>query len=150
VGIESTVLDLTGDIPRVLRPGAVTVEQLRDALGEVETPKIVSQAASPGTSAAHYAPRTPAELVDARQIASRLCNARTAMAVMCFDAAGIQPPHRAIIMPRDAAQYAARLYEALRQADSTACAAILIERPPTQGELWTAIHDRLRRATTNR
>lgn len=58
VGIESTVLDLTTDIPTVLRPGAVTVEMLSEVLGEVvASGKVIKIAKSPGMKYTHYAPK---------------------------------------------------------------------------------------------
>lgn len=147
LGIESTVLDLTSFPPRVLRPGSVTVEQLRGIIPDVEAPPIATQAASPGTTALHYAPRTPAELIASSQLHERLQHSTGPMAVLALDVTGIAPPHRAIVMPRSPAEYAQSLYRALREADSLNCVRILIEQPPAHDELWRAIHDRLRRAT---
>ncbi|OEF99888.1 threonylcarbamoyl-AMP synthase [Vulcanibacillus modesticaldus] len=60
VGVESTVIDLTGDVPMVLRPGGVTIEELQEVLGEVKLdPAIVGQKEqprSPGMKYRHYAP----------------------------------------------------------------------------------------------
>src|SRR5688572_29815393 len=72
VGIESTVLDLSGDAPRVLRPGAVTREQIESLIGPMEVMKdsvteVTLPATSPGQHAVHYAPRTPAYRFDASQ-----------------------------------------------------------------------------------
>jgi L-threonylcarbamoyladenylate synthase len=50
-------------------------------------------------------------------------------------------------MPREPVAYASALYLCLREADSLGRSLILVERPPATGGLWTAIHDRLRRAT---
>ena len=69
VGIESTVLDLCGDRPRLLRPGAVTLEQLRAALGEVEVVGDEARPSAPGQLASHYAPEHPLRL-DATAVAS--------------------------------------------------------------------------------
>ncbi len=146
IGIESTVLELTEPTPRVLRPGAITVERLREVLGEVDAPPVTTQLASPGTSLWHYAPRTPAELVDAAQLAQRLAIGWPA-AVLCFDPESVKPPHVAVAMPRSAEPYAARLYDALRQVDASGLSRILIERPPETHGQWAAIFDRLRRAT---
>ena len=145
IGIESTVLEMTGPTPRVLRPGSITVEQLREVLGEVEASQITAQQASPGTTPRHYAPQTPAELVDAVQLAQRLA-AGSPAAVLCFDPASVKPPHVPVPMPRSAEQYAARLYDALRIADATGLSRILIEQPPETRGQWAAIFDRLRRA----
>ena len=73
------------------------------------------------------------------------------VAVLTFDASLVPPGHIAIEMPRDAASYAAKLYDALRAADArTNVREILIERPPTHGDLWQSIYDRLQRATTQK
>ncbi len=61
VGIESTVLDLTTDIPTVLRPGAVTADMISEVLGKVSSAgKIIGVAKSPGMKYEHYAPTVPA------------------------------------------------------------------------------------------
>ena len=147
LGIESTVVDLTGDVARLLRPGSVGIEHLRAMLGEVAAPDSVTQAPSPGTSLRHYAPQTPTVIVDAADLAARLAEAPAAATVLCFDAAGVPIPHRAIAMPATPEAYAARLYAALREADATRPERILVVRPPSVEGLWKAVHDRLGRAT---
>jgi len=150
-GIESTVLDLTTAPPRLLRPGAVTLEELRDALGAVDAPSIESQAASPGTSPRHYAPRTPARLVGADELVRAVDRVAGRVAVIGFadacEAIARRDGVAVIVMPEDPARYAADLYETLREADALDASAILIERPPESEGLWRSIHDRLRRAT---
>jgi L-threonylcarbamoyladenylate synthase len=152
VGIESTVLDLTSAVPRVLRPGAVTLDQLRAVIGEVEAPYITQQVESPGTSASHYAPHTPAELVTADELKDRLAHATKGdqLVALTFDPSLVKPPHVAIAMPSTPVEYARVLYSALRQADRLNCQRILIEQPPREGDAWQAIHDRLARATHRR
>jgi len=147
LGIESTVVDLTGDVARLLRPGTVGIEQLRAMLGEVAAPDPVAQAASPGTSLRHYAPRAPTAIVDAAALAGRLAEASAPTTVLCFDAADVPPPHRAIEMPATPQAYAARLYAALREADRARPEGILVVSPPSVEGLWKAIGDRLQRAT---
>ncbi|MEE8155035.1 MAG: L-threonylcarbamoyladenylate synthase [Phycisphaerales bacterium] len=146
IGIESTVLELTGPTPRVLRPGAIPVERLREVLGEVDAPLVTKQLASPGTSLWHYAPRTPAELVETTRLAQRLAGGAPA-AVLCFEPASVKPPHVPVPMPRSAEPYAARLYDALRTADAIGVSRIIIEQPQETHGPWAAIHDRLGRAT---
>lgn len=69
VGIESTVLDLTSDIPTILRPGAVTAEMLYDYVGEVtQNGKVIKIAKAPGMKYTHYAPKV--ETVVARSAKS--------------------------------------------------------------------------------
>jgi L-threonylcarbamoyladenylate synthase len=147
VGIESTVLDLTGSMPSVLRPGAVSVETLRERLGEVAIGDIAHQAASPGTTSRHYAPQTTTELVSPAELAPRLDTLRSPAVVLCFDGSAVGAPHQAIVMPRAPEAYAARLYGALREADALRPGRIVVEQPPSAEGMWLAVHDRLRRAT---
>jgi L-threonylcarbamoyladenylate synthase len=147
IGLESTVLDCTTDPPRVLRPGSVTRPMLVEAIGDVDEIEATSQAASPGTSPRHYAPRTSAALVDPDELDEQLGAGSERAAVICFDASRVPSPHRAIEMPQGAGAYARRLYAALRAADEAGCARILIECPPASNEIWRAVLDRLRRAT---
>ena len=153
VGIESTVLDLSSSPrqpPRILRHGSVTLEQLREVLGKVESPLIGAQSASPGTSPAHYSPRTPAELVAPEHLQSalrRLGERGQRGVALVFEPGTIQPPHKAIAMPRDGERYAHDLYQRLREADAMGRDRIVIESPPQTSQVWRAVHDRLRRAT---
>jgi L-threonylcarbamoyladenylate synthase len=146
-GLESTVIDLSGRRPVLLRPGTITLESLRSILGEVDAPEIREQAASPGTAAKHYAPRTPAVRVPTSGVPSALAQEQLPCAVLCFEAGQVPAPHTAIAMPRDARLYAGALYDALRSADSLGCGKILVEMPPSSDGLWRAVVDRLLRAT---
>jgi L-threonylcarbamoyladenylate synthase len=147
VGIESTVLDLTGDVPRILRPGGVTRSQLELLIGPVDlfdgTVDEQTTAASPGQHARHYSPLTPAFRFehDERNLFPRQANS-VALLVGPADA----PAADVIEMPADAQAYAARLYQTLRELDAKQPAAIYIEMPPASPE-WTAVRDRLLRAT---
>jgi hypothetical protein len=95
----------------------------------------------------HYAPRTAAELVPERELTGRLQALREPAVVLCFDELGVGAPHQAIVMPRAPEAYAARLYEALREADALRPGRIVVELPPSGEGMWLAVHDRLRRAT---
>jgi L-threonylcarbamoyladenylate synthase len=146
-GIESTVLDLTTDQPRILRPGSIDEQSIAAALGEgVLMPEIDEQTASPGTSLRHYAPRTSVEVMDRDEVLLRLRETDKPVVAITFGETTVEPPHRVIAMPTDAEPYAAKLYDALRQADAMGVSAILIERPSCTGGLWHAIHNRLQRA----
>ncbi|MHC4413952.1 MAG: L-threonylcarbamoyladenylate synthase [Planctomycetota bacterium] len=147
IGIESTVVDLSGDVPQVLRPGAVTVDELREAVGEVALTEIATQAASPGTAGKHYAPNTAAELVPGASLRGRLDAIREPAVVLCFQGTHVPAPHRSIVMPAGPQAYAARLYDALREADGMDAGRIVIEEPAGRTGLWLAIRDRLWRAT---
>lgn len=63
-GLESTVIDLTVNVPTILRPGAVTAEQIREVLGEVSYSDASDAPKSPGMKYKHYAPKAPMYIVD--------------------------------------------------------------------------------------
>lgn len=146
-GIESTVVDLTGPDATILRPGTVTLEQIRRALGRAHAVVGSEQGIAPGTSALHYAPRRHAAIVPAERLAEALAGSSATAAVLCLTPSLVQPPHQAIVMPPDPEGYARRLYQALREADQVAVDRIVIEQPPGRDGIWLAIHDRLMRAT---
>jgi L-threonylcarbamoyladenylate synthase len=151
IGIESTILDLSGGRPRILRPGAIDASALARVLGE--PPALGAAEHSPrvsGSHASHYAPRTPAELVDADHFAARITELRAAgldPAALCFSSAWPEDPGcPAIALPASPEAYAHGLYAALRTLDALEVDRLLIVSPPDSPE-WAAIHDRLRRAT---
>ena len=144
VGIESTILDLSGAGPVLLRPGRISRQELEQVVG---SPVLEKSAGSPRHSGGlerHYAPRTPARLVPAYDLDREIARLKEKVAVLAFS----RPDERVdywLRMPRDPRAYAQRLYAALRELDSAACAEILIEAPPETPE-WAAIGDRLKRA----
>jgi len=145
VGIESTILDLSGDAPVLLRPGHISRQQLQEALGTEVGEKSAASPRHSGGLERHYAPRTPARLVPTHELDREIERLGDKVAVLAFS----RPDERVdywLRMPRDAQAYARKLYAALRELDSTGCEAILIEAPP-EGADWTAVLDRLRRAT---
>ncbi|MEV6489633.1 L-threonylcarbamoyladenylate synthase [Actinoplanes sp. NPDC051633] len=131
-GIESTVLDVTGEVPRLLRPGALGLRAIRDVIGPVELPAGVDdgvQRPSPGMSRRHYAPRARLVLVDEID-----------------DLEGYEQPvgvltHEGL----NAREYAADLYAALHRLDDSGVATIVALAPPATEE-WLAVRDRLSRA----
>lgn len=148
VGLESTVLDLTNRTPRILRPGAITAENLRDVLGDVESPDIRIQDASPGTRASHYAPRTPAALLQRDELVATARASTDRLALIVLAPLEADTPHAQLLMTAEPRMYAMQLYRALREADALDVKRILIERPPTDDDpRWAAVHDRLTRAT---
>jgi L-threonylcarbamoyladenylate synthase len=144
VGIESTVLDLTGAVPTLLRPGGVTFEQLWKIFGHIETPVSREDAPrSPGRLPSHYAPERPLRL-DATE-------ARPGEALLAF---GPRTPvgfAEVMFLSRsgDLAEAAANLFAMLRRLDRRDIAAIAVMPIPDDG-LGRAINDRLRRAAVPR
>ncbi len=146
LGIESTVLDVSCDTPRILRPGSISASAIAAVMGtdvEVEAP--LSQTRSPGTSQRHYAPRTRTELVDAARLQERAAERATGAVILAISV--IEPPQDDVIqMPNEANAYAAGLYDALRRADQCGASVILVENPTGQGPIWEAVRNRLERA----
>jgi L-threonylcarbamoyladenylate synthase len=149
VGIESTIVDLSGPTPRLLRPGAVTREQLESVLGE---PVGSGAAGAPRVSGAlekHYAPRTPLELVPVGEVAKRVAtSAPRVVAVLAPDwAVRAAPNLRLHLLAADRpSEYARTLYDNLRQLDASGATRLIIAEPP-QGPEWEAVRDRLNRAS---
>ncbi|WP_119460042.1 L-threonylcarbamoyladenylate synthase [Rhodospirillaceae bacterium SYSU D60014] len=146
VGVESTVVDLTGDKPRLLRPGGITEEQLAAVVGPLAT---VSTSAgdearpSPGMLASHYAPDLPLRL-DAGTL-------RSGEALLAF---GPQPLPGAAAVANlspsgDLTEAAANLFAMLRTLDRPGLTGIAAMPVPDHG-LGRAINDRLRRAAARR
>ena len=165
VGIESTVLDLTGPVPRILRPGGVSREQIEQVVGPVEAAAggvapVALPAASPGQHAVHYAPTTPAFRFDPGQWPDvvRAIEASPAGSTAVLFAGGRgryrkqwpgpkgQRTFNTSELRHDPASYAQQLYSTLRGLDAMGLRAIYVEMPPDRPE-WAAVRDRLRRAT---
>jgi L-threonylcarbamoyladenylate synthase len=150
VGIESTILDLSADVPRILRPGAISAAQIAGVIGRMPQEKNGGDVPRvSGSLAAHYAPRTSMKKVAGERLRD-LLNAFRHSGRKCAVLAHSQPPmadcpHHWIMLPADAAGYAKALYAAMREADASGSALIVIEAPPVDAG-WTAVNDRLGRA----
>jgi L-threonylcarbamoyladenylate synthase len=146
VGIESTIVDVTGDAPVLLRPGRITADEIAGALQETVKDPDRTAPRAPGTLPAHYAPRTRMELVPASEVAARVRAAAGSAAALAFEGTPIDGPAVAVrIVARDASAYAHELYAALRELDASGASIIIVERPPSGNE-WAAVRDRLQRA----
>ena len=157
VGIESTVLDLSGQVPTILRPGAVTADQLADLLGYP-----VNQwggsvggdqpAASPGQLLVHYAPKTPAYRLTSSAFATLPSNksfpARFAM-LNLGEPTGRSSPGGCLVTKKldNPTTAATELYSRLHELDDLGLDMILVVTPPDDAPGWLAVLDRVRRAT---
>ncbi|UDY37033.1 L-threonylcarbamoyladenylate synthase [Dermatobacter hominis] len=145
LGIESTVVDLTGGRPTVLRHGGVPVEDLEEVLGDVDAPerRVVADdeaSASPGALLRHYAPDTPLALVEGdRALVDELVGALGQLGLAA----------RVLDLPADPYDAAADLYRALRAADGGAEDLLLAVAMAPAG-LGRGINDRLFRAAHGR
>jgi len=142
VGLESTVVDLSGEAPALLRPGAVTFEALNELLGPIAVPGS-DLPKSPGMLPSHYAPRLPV-----RRAAT---DARPGEALLAF---GPEPPPgfaEVLWLSRsgDLAEAAANLFAMLRRLDQPSFTGIAVMPIPEYG-LGRAINDRLHRAAAPR
>jgi L-threonylcarbamoyladenylate synthase len=142
VGIESTVLSLAGNRPKLLRPGGVSRKDIEAIIGPVEVfaGAVEGPHASPGLHAKHYSPRT-------RLLVSRSGDVpaigRGVYLKISRDPDRSEP--RVVVMPAKAEAYAAALYRTLHDLDAEDLDWIAVEQPPQTSE-WEAVNDRLRRA----
>ena len=149
LGIESTIVDVSGQQPLLLRPGGIDVCALEAALGAPVASAGAAAPRAPGTLKAHYAPSTPLMLVDSDMVAElvrSLARQETKLAVLSFSTMRpLLPGLTWLAAPADAAGYAHDLYANLRALDASGCEIIVVERPPERVE-WLAVLDRLTRA----
>jgi L-threonylcarbamoyladenylate synthase len=138
-GLESTVVDVTGPVPRVLRPGPVTVPMLEAVVGRVEVGATAGVARSPGLMSKHYAPRTPVELADSQIEAAEI---RRALETAGFRVVQLE-------LPAEPERAGAALYARLHELDTGSWDRIVAVLPPDKPE-WAAVRDRLTRAAAGR
>ncbi|HTP98123.1 MAG TPA: L-threonylcarbamoyladenylate synthase [Casimicrobiaceae bacterium] len=149
-GIESTIVAFTRAEPELLRVGAIDVQALARVLGREPGTAGAGAPRAPGTLATHYAPQTPARLLqrdDLLAALARMSRSTGHIAVLAHSVA--QPPlfeGTWFDAPAHGAAYAHELYANLRALDARAANEIWIEAPP-DGPEWSAVRDRLRRAT---
>ena len=142
VGIESTILDLSRGVPVLLRPGAITREQIAGVIGEMPRDPDAAAPRASGTLESHYAPRTPLRIVDE-------ADPTPVSAVLAR-----RPPPAGIVAadwiaaPVDASGYAHELYANLRALDASGAVEILVEKTPAASE-WDGVNDRLARASSS-
>ena len=145
VGLESTIIDCSGQQPALLRPGGITRVELEHVLGTAlanPTTRQSDSPSAPGQLASHYAPRATVRL--------NATNVRDGEALLAF---GLPLTHRGpfknLSENGDVLEAAARLFASLRALDATGVASIAVMPIPHHG-LGEAINDRLRRAASHR
>ena len=158
VGVESTIIDLTLSPPRLLRPGGVTLEQLREALGTVAVDEAVTRLMStsekpraPGMKYRHYAPKAPVTVVSGEPgAAAQYISAHLAPGdgIICFDdyVNLFEGCPTESIGPRgDQEAHARRIFEALRAFDHRDVTRIWAQAPQDTG-IGLAVTNRLNKA----
>lgn len=152
VGIESTIVDCTRGVPVLLRPGAITREDIERACGQRPLSKEELPTHTPrasGTLLAHYAPNAKVRLMDAQQL-------QAALDLLGSDDKHIAIYHRSALknasagvhlraMPGQAMDTARELFGTLRDFDEQGAQLIWIETPPDTSD-WEGVRDRLQRA----
>jgi L-threonylcarbamoyladenylate synthase len=173
LGIESTVVDLSRDTPTVLRPGATTLDMLREVVPSAAMAAVAqadgAAAPSPGLLPKHYSPRTPLFLYEGEPGEALQRLVRDTMAAIAdsqsvgiiaaeedwYALEGLTGPNRSVELrylgsEHDLPAIASRLYTAFRELDSLGVSRIFVRAFPTEEGLGIAIQDRLRRAAAGR
>ena len=142
VGVESTIVDCTSEVPALLRPGAITTSDIEQVIGIAPTG--MSTVRAPGTLDSHYAPHARVLLVDAAAVAA-LPDDDASTGVIAL--ADVPTPVGVVRLaaPADADAFAHTLYAGLRQGDALGLTRILAVPPGGDG-LAPAVRDRLTRA----
>jgi L-threonylcarbamoyladenylate synthase len=166
VGIESTIIDCTRGVPVLLRPGAISREQVQAACGlqvllkdELIKQGSIAPRAS-GTLESHYAPKAKVRLMDAPTMQSALDRLAASVgaddfhqrpAVAIYSRTRMATPPEQVVaeqMPPDAASTAHQLFAVLRALDAQGVNEIWIETPSDAPE-WDGVRDRLQRAAAS-
>lgn len=155
VGVESTVVSLVGECPRLLRPGAVTPHQLRKILPNLviddavlEQLKDTEKAASPGMKYKHYAPQTKAILVEGcSNNFVKFVNSKTDCAAICFEEEyyNINIPKISYGSKHNESTLAQNVFSVLRDIDDLGVKEVYIHAPSKDG-VGLAVYNRLIRA----
>jgi L-threonylcarbamoyladenylate synthase len=140
VGLESTIIDCTGDVPKILRPGAITQAMIEEATGLKVSENNDSQIRVSGSLEKHYAPNAKV-ILDVQAIAGQGFIAPAEVAT--------PPGAIRLASPANTDEYARTLYSALRDGDAQGLETIAIIQPSGDG-LAIAIRDRLMRASKGR
>lgn len=159
VGVESTVLTLVADVPRILRPGIITREQLEAVIGEVEVDNAVlnklennEKASSPGMKYKHYAPKAKVVLLrggDDKYITfvNRSYARNSKVAALCYDEdiPFLKAPYVSMGGMSDESAQAQELFDALRAVDDLGAEIVYAHCPAARG-VGMALYNRMIRA----
>ena len=144
VGVESTIIDCTGPNPKMLRPGAITIEDVESATGLKVTHDSTVRAS--GTLNSHYSPNATVQLITEADIAFEIEGVAQGV-IGLLALAEVSTPSGVVRLaaPRNTDEYARALYAALREADALKLEAVLAVPPAATG-VGVAVIDRLIRA----
>ena len=149
VGIESTIVDVSGDAPTLLRSGAITREQLQHAIARQITNAGAGAPRTSGRLEKHYSPHTPLSVMPVGELAATLAKPSNVRLAVLAPLSLLQHCRAdialAIAAASDPDDYARLLYSSLHRLDASGADRMLVAAPP-DGSQWEAVHDRLRRA----
>lgn len=146
VGIESTIIDLSSKQPCLLRPGMISQDDIERVIGPIASNASTESPRVSGSLAAHYAPRTPMQMLSRTHLVSQyMQHMHEGMhcEVLCLDT--VPANIKGLSLDNEYHAYAHGLYAAMRELDSRNAELLLIEQTP-QNSQWLAVNDRLNRA----
>ena len=157
-GVESTIIDVTVDVPEILRPGAITKEMLEEILGEIKFASNTGKPRAPGMKYPHYAPKVPLTLIESsdekiflREIKNLRADKKNVGVIASNELIANLDAEKIIAVSYgsrgDLKTIAANLYESLRSFDNLPAQIILAEGVEDDG-LGVAIMNRLRKAAS--
>lgn len=151
-GLESTIVDLTGSVPKILRPGPITQQMLEDALGLLVLAPDTHTEQVAGNMLVHYQPHTQTMLMPLSGLQKYLLlpeNSTKILAVMHYSSMHATTDNVQFrAMPSKKADYAEAMYRVLHELDKANVHQILIEMPPNSPE-WRDVLDRLTKASAS-
>ena len=150
VGLESTVIDVTGKIPTILRPGGITPEMIKEVCGDVTIDKKIDGAnegekvKSPGMKYRHYSPKAEVYLVDKEEIQDKIAEINNKKILLLLIEEGKYNVD-SIVMGKDLEEIAKNIFGLLRKSDEDGYDVVIIEKVQEEG-IGLAIMNRLKRA----
>ncbi len=149
-GVESTIIDLSGNKPKLLRPGGISVDDLEKIIGPVEKQTSDAKLMSPGQLKQHYSPRKPLRILSIEEMRRHPELSEAGLLLFSGSALKAQPPIAAIAVEvlsekGDLKEAATNFFSALHRLDKSKAKIIFSEPVPESG-VGLAIMDRLRKA----
>jgi len=150
VGLESTVIDVTGDIPTVLRPGGITPDMIKSVCGDVIIDKKIDGAnegekvKSPGMKYRHYSPKAEVYLVNKEEIDNKIAEINDKKILLLITEER-KYNIDSIVMGKDLEEIAKNIFGLLRKSDEEGYDVVIIEKVKEEG-IGLAIMNRLKRA----
>jgi len=152
VGLESTIVDVTGDEPAILRVGGVSRSEVERVVGRPVALRTRGEVAAPGALESHYAPNVAVEVTEASDVGARArALAAAGLRSGLLALAGVVPeqPDGLVVLdaPRDVVEFAHVLYDRFRAADARELDVLLVVNPPDTDGIGAAVADRVCRAS---